>query len=334
MTGTYFRKSLATIMLASIMPFGAAFAQDKIAMQMNWTADSAHLGFAMAEKLGIYADHDLEVQFIEGRGSAVAAQLVATGQVELGYADTVATLNVASQGAPIKIISTIWKSGQFGIQYLADSGISEPKDLIGKRLAVSPGSAMLPLIPVFLRANGISESDVTITNASENAFLGLLTSKQVDAVSQTPENIVVPLAAQGIEAGNMYFYNHGVPIASLSLLAREDRLSEKPDMYRRFVEATALGWQKAMENPEAAIDALMELFPETEHSPDALRQAADYSFASVCPAGSGDVIGVTSAETWDQMYEVMTTAMDLSADRPVTDYYSLDHVPETDVICP
>ncbi|MFP3442660.1 ABC transporter substrate-binding protein, partial [Pantoea sp. SIMBA_133] len=81
--------------------------------------------------------------------------LVATGQTELGYADTGATLNVAAQGAPIRIIATIWKSGQFGIQYLADSGIKEPKDLIGKKLAVSPGSAMLPLIPVFLRANGI-----------------------------------------------------------------------------------------------------------------------------------------------------------------------------------
>ncbi|CAN0559562.1 unnamed protein product, partial [Laminaria digitata] len=279
-------------------------------------------------------DHDLDVELVEGRGSAVAAQLVATGQTDLGYADTGATLNVASQGAPIKIVSTIWKSGQFGIQFLADSGIAEPKDLIGKKLAVSPGSAMLPLIPVFLRANGIEESQVEIVSAAESAFIGLLTSGQVDAVSQTPENIVVPLKAQGIEAGNMYFYNHGVPIASLALVARPDKLEANPDVYKRFIKATALGWQEAMKDPEAAVDALFEVFPETGHSRENLLQSSAYSFASVCPAGSGDVIGVTPDETWASMYGVMTTAMELTDTKPVTDYYSLDFVPAEPVTCP
>lgn len=312
----------------------ASYAADKLTLQMNWTADSAHLGFAVAQAEGIYAAHDLEVTLVEGRGSAVAAQLVATGQVELGYADTGAALKVASQGAPIKIVSTIWKSGQFGIQFLADSGISEPKDLVGKKLAVSPGSAMMPLIPVFLKANGIDEGDVELITASESAFLGLLTSGQVDAVSQTPENVVVPLAEQGIDAGNMYFYDNGVPIASLSLIAREDKLAENGDVYRRFIEATAEGWKAAMADPEGAIDDLLEIFPETENTKASLLQAATYSFASVCPGGRGDSIGVTPPETWDEMFKVMTTAMDLSSENPVTTYYTNDFVPGEPVTCP
>ena len=242
---------------------GSALAADKIQMQMNWTADTAHLGFAMAQVKGIYADHDLEVELVEGRGSA-----------------------------------------------------------------------MLPLIPVFLRANGIEESQVEIVSAAESAFIGLLTSGQVDAVSQTPENIVVPLEAQGIEAGNMYFYNNGVPIASLALVAREDKLAANADVYKRFVEATALGWQEAMKDPEGSVKALLEVFPETGHSPENLLKSSKYSFASVCPAGSGDTIGVTSAETWATMYDVMTTAMNLPSTKPVTDYYSLDYVPAEPVTCP
>ena len=325
---------LASTVAAIALSASAVLAADKVTMQMNWTADSAHLGFAVAQAEGIYAAHDLEVTLVEGRGSAVAAQLVATGQVELGYADTGATLKVASQGAPIKIISTIWKSGQFGIQFLEASGISKPEDLIGKKLAVSPGSAMMPLIPVFLKANGIDEKDVELVTASESAFLGLLTSNQVDAVSQTPENIVVPLKAQGIDAGNMYFYNNGVPIASLSLIAREDQLAANGDVYRRFIEATAQGWKQAMADPEGAIDDLLEIFPETQNTKEALLQAATYSFASACPAGAGDIIGVTAPETWDSMFNVMTTAMDLPSDKPVTTYYTNDFVPADPVVCP
>ncbi|MGI9302341.1 MAG: ABC transporter substrate-binding protein, partial [Gammaproteobacteria bacterium] len=245
-------------------------AADKLKMTMNWTADSAHLGFAIAQKNGYYTDEGLDVELEEGRGSAVAAQMVATGQADLGYADAGAVLNVASKGAPIKIISTIWKSGQFGIQFLESSGIEKPKDLVGKKLAVPPGSAMVPLVAVFLKANGIAESEVEIVSAAQNATLGLLTSGGVDATAETPENVVVPLAAQGIKAGNMYFYTNGVPLVSLSLVAREDKLAANPDLYKRFIKATLKGWQEAMNSPEAAVDALKEIFPETQNTTDVL----------------------------------------------------------------
>lgn len=94
----------AGLVLASA---ASAVAAEKLTLTMNWRADSAHLGFAMAQKNGYYAAEGLEVTLQEGRGSGVAAQLVATGQSDLGLADAGAILNAASKGAPIKIVSTI-----------------------------------------------------------------------------------------------------------------------------------------------------------------------------------------------------------------------------------
>ena len=259
--------------------------------------------------------------------------MVATGQADLGYADAGAALNVAAKGAPIKIIATIWKSGQFGIQSLASSGIKEPKDLIGKKLSVAPGSAMVPLVPIFLQANGIAESDVEIVSAAQSAVMGLLTSAAIDAVAETPENVVVPLAAEGIAADNMYFYNNGVPVVSLSLIAREDKLAANPALYSSFIKATLRGWQDAMKDPSGAVDALLEIFPETENTKDALLQGATYSFSSLCPGGPGDSIGVTDAATWDSIYNIMTTAMSFPTDKPITDYYSSDYLPADSVLC-
>lgn len=325
--------AIAAAASIALAPVGAT-AADKIKMTMNWTADTAHLGFALAKQKGFYADEGLDVELEEGRGSSVAAQLVATGQSELGFADAGAALNVASKGAPIKIISTIWKSGQFGIQFLEKSGIKEPKDLIGKKISVPPKSAMVPLMPVFLKANGIKESDVEIVSAAQNATLGLLTSGQIDAVAETPENTVVPLAAQGIKAGNMYFYNNGVPLVSLSLIAREDKLAANPDLYKRFIKATLKGWQAAIKDPEAAVDALKAVFPEAQKSKEALMKSSAYSFSSVCPGGSGDKIGVTDDATWSNIYNVMTSAMNFDSSKPITNYYKLDYLPAEPVLCP
>lgn len=326
-------RTLALAAAVSALPL-SAFALDKVNLTMNWTADSAHLGFAMAKEKGIYEDAGLDVTLEEGRGSSVAAQLVATGQAQVGYADAGAALKVASQGAPIKVISTIWKSGQFGIQYLASSGIKSPADLKGKKIAVAPGTAMVPLVPVFLAANGMSEDDVEIVSATQSAALGLLAKGDIDAIAETPENTVVPLKAQGLDVENMYFYNNGVPVVSLSLIAREDKISGDADVLKRFVKATAEGWKAAMENPEEAVDALLKIFPETENSKEALMQGATYSFASVCPGGSGDAIGATDAATWDEIYKVLTGAMEFPTDKPITDYYTNDLLPDPAVTCP
>ncbi len=309
-------------------------AAERLKMTMNWTADSAHLGFALAETRGYYAKEGLDVTFEEGRGSSVAAQLVATGQTPLGYADAGAALKIASQGAPIRIIATIWKSSQFGIQFLESSGIEKPADLKGKKLSVAPGSAMVALVPMFLKANGLTEEDVTIVSAKQEAAIGLLASGQIDAIAETPENVVVPLARQGLAVGNMYFYEYGVPLVSLSLIAREDRIAENPDLYRRFVRATLRGWRDAIEEPEAAVDALLALFPETRNSKEDLLAAARYSFSSVCPGGSGDVIGYTPEATWNTIYEVMTTALDFPTTKPIEAYYTLDLLPEEPITCP
>lgn len=328
--------NLKAILLASAMmvPASGALAADSMKMIMNWTADSAHLGFAVAQVNGLYEAADLDVELEEGRGSSVAAQLVATGQADVGFADAGAILNVASQGAPIKIISTIWKAGQFGIVSLKSENIQSPADLKGKKIAVAPGSAQATLLPVLLAKNGMTEADVEIVSSAQNAFLGLITSGAVDAAAETPENLVVPLKDEGYEASNMYFYEHGVPLVSLSLVAREDKLNANPDAYKRFLKATAEGWKQAMADPAAAVAALRKVFPEVSKSDDALMQGATYSFSSVCPAGTGDVIGVTDAAKWEDIYGVMTSAMGLTKDKPVTDYYTLDYVPAEPITCP
>ena len=320
--------------MAVLLSTTAVHAQDDLTMTMNWTADSAHLGFAYAFVNGYYDDAGLNVTLEEGRGSSVTSQLVATGQSELGLADAGAALNVASQGAPIRVIATIWKSSQHGVQSLASADITQPSDLRGRSIGVAPGTAMVPLMRLFLQANGIGEDEVEIVSANQAALLNLLATGQIDAIAETPENTVVPLAAEGIAVDNMYFYEHGVPVVSLSLVAREDRLTQNGDAYARFVDASLRGWRGAMEDPEAAVEALLELFPETENSREALLQGATYSFSSVCPGGQGDHIGATSDETWASIFEVMTTVMEFPSEPPITHYYTLDYLPADPVICP
>ena len=56
-------------------------------MTFNWVADTGYIPFLYADELGYYKDAGIEMEFEQGRGSVVTAQLIAQGQADVGYAE-------------------------------------------------------------------------------------------------------------------------------------------------------------------------------------------------------------------------------------------------------
>ena len=69
-----------------------------------------------------------------------------------------------TKGAPVKIIAPILQTNGFAIISLEETGIATPKDLIGKRLAVQPGTAQTTLLDAILASNKIDKTKVDIIN--------------------------------------------------------------------------------------------------------------------------------------------------------------------------
>ena len=132
------------------------------------------------------------------------------------------------------------QANSYGIVSLADSPINGPADLKGKKIAVCPGCAQVPLLDAMLEANGLT-GKVSIENVADSAFAGLLTEKKVDGVAQDPQTIMVPLADQNVATKMMYFRDTGVAVISFGLIAHEEKLKANPDLYKRFVSASLKG---------------------------------------------------------------------------------------------
>lgn len=311
---------------------GAASAQDQMKMTFNWVADEGYLPFIYADELGYYKDAGIEVEFEQGRGSTVTAQLIAAGEADIGFADAGAAIGVAAKGGPIKLIAIINQSNNYGIVTLKDTPMASAADLVGRQIAVCPGCAQVPLLDAALAANGIDPSSVEIVNAQESAFVGLLTESQVDAVAQDPATIMVPLAERGIETKILYFRDIGVPLISFGLIANDEKLAANPDLYKRFVEASLKGLVAAIGNPQAAVTALKARYPDAATDSAILEAFNTYSMPTFCLAGAKSY-GSPAPEAWDVSYKVMTESMSIPTDRPMTDYYSLDYLPASTPGC-
>ncbi len=92
-----FKAAAAAGLFAAVGLSGTAQAQTPVTFQLNWTAGGANAGFAAALQEGFYKEAGLDVTIVQGNGSGNTAQLVASGQAQLAYADAVAVSQLVAK---------------------------------------------------------------------------------------------------------------------------------------------------------------------------------------------------------------------------------------------
>jgi NitT/TauT family transport system substrate-binding protein len=96
-------------------------------------------------------------------------------------------------------------------------------------------------------------------------------------------------------------------------------LEQKPELVRGFVRATLRGWQDAIADPKAGVDALVAAYP------DANRKFVELGLPMVIEhmhsdATKGKPLGWMAEEDWKSTLEIMKAA-GLEGDRPARSFY-------------
>src|SRR5688500_19976467 len=114
-----------------------ALAQDAVSLRLNWYFGGLHVPFYYGKERGFFAAEGIDLTINEGRGSANTVQVVAAGSDTFGMADSSSVVLTAARGADVKSVMSLLNSTGFSVVSLAESKLKTPKDLEGKRVAVS-----------------------------------------------------------------------------------------------------------------------------------------------------------------------------------------------------
>lgn len=322
--------AVAVAALAIVSPARAGDLKP-LTLTLNFLAGGPQAGFMYAKKLGLYEAAGIDLTIQEGKGSATTAQMVATSQTQIGFADAPAAMQIRSKGGPVKIIAPILQTNGFAIISLEEKAIKSPRDIIGKKVAVQPGTAQTTLLDAILAANDIPKDKVDIINIDPAALVGALLEKKVDAILAGADFQSVQIRDRGFKVTDLFYRDVGVPTVGLSVLARDDKLAADPDLYRKFIEASLKGWDAARKNPEAASAAVIEQFPSA--TKDQILKQLKVDLMLVCAPGA-KALGRVPDEDWRITYELLTKYLGLPTDKPIGDYYSNDYLPANSPPCP
>ena len=229
---------------------------DKVTLRLDWFVNGTHAMYFVGRSTGIYAAQGIDLTIGEGKGSGSTAQIIGSGGDMFGICDISTAAVAADKGAPIAAIATFDRTTTMDITVLASSGITKPADLKGKKIGGTPASAAIVLLPAFLKANGMTMSDVTVVNVDAAATQQALVEGRIDGIAEfTVSQAPVVEIVLGKKVNLVKFADFGVNQFGVGLITNTSLIKSNPDLVRRFVRASIESWAYAQKNSDEAVQA-------------------------------------------------------------------------------
>ena len=328
------RRCIAAIgMLISIVSVSQpATAQTKVRFTLDWIPGATHGAFLIALQKGYYKAEGLDVTIDRGKGSAEVVRQLASNVYDMGFPDinVVMDFNSKNPDQAFPVLMSGYEEAPAAIIMLKSSGITEPKQLNGKRLGSAPNDSTFKLFPIFAKQAGIDASTMQIQNIDPSLREVLLVQKKVDAIPGQIFNSLLELKAKGVPASDISYFmykDYGLELYANSVAASRQFLKEHPDAVKGFIRATIKGLKDMAADPEQAVKAAIAfeplLNPDIER--DRLRVALECCILTetVRKKGFGDI----DPERLRKIIAQITDAYQLPRKPALEEVFTPDYLP-------
>lgn len=265
-------KKIINLLLVSTLTIGifsgcaSKMEKEEVKVVLDWVPNTNHTGMYVALEQGYYKDLGLDVEIIQPPEGG-ALQLVAAGKAQfaVSFQEEIGTALTAENPLPVVAVASILEHNLSGILSLKEKGIDSPRKLEGARYA----SWDTPFEKAILKA--IMEEDggnFTKLNLIPNTVTDVITALQTDIdavwVFYGWDGIATELA--GISTNYISFkeINPVFDFYTPVLASSTEFLKENPSAARKFLEATAKGYEYAISHPEEAAEILVKYAPEID----------------------------------------------------------------------
>lgn len=220
----------------------------------------------VADAKGYFADEHIHVTIQPGQAGDYNLQVLRAGQAQFIAIDYSGAMVRAGTGKfdGVRCIAVIQQKTVLSLMALASSGISKPRDLVGRTVGQPPGAATKTLWPAYARLAGLDPAQIRQVRWLDVAGTGLpalLAAGKVDAIGQfVPAQPTVSTAAKGAAVNVLAYSDYMTDLYGAVVVTRTD---VNPDLQRRFAKAISRGLRYAVDHPEEAGQIIHAAAPTT-----------------------------------------------------------------------
>jgi putative hydroxymethylpyrimidine transport system substrate-binding protein len=263
---TFFRvlrpHTIAALILFCLLA-APAQAADKLTVMLDWFVNPNHAALVYAREQGFFKEEGLDVTLQQPGDPNDPPKLAAAGSVDLAVSYQPQLHLQVAEGLPLRRVGVLVEQPLNTVMVLADSGITDLKQLKGKKIGFSVGGVEDALLETMLSGAGLSLKDVTLVNVNFSLSAALLAG-QVDAVIGAYRNFEAHQLELKGKAGRYFAVEgYGVPLYDeLIFVTNTKNVADArlPRFFRALNKATAA----LKQDNTAARAVFFAAYPETK----------------------------------------------------------------------
>ena len=272
-----------------------------------------------------FAKYGIDIEFSEGQGGGVTAQVIANGRADVGFGVAAsAVVAVDDQGGHVKMIATDLPVAAITILSKPPKTIDKPQDLLGTTIGIPPGTSQALAWPAFLSANHLDPASIKVINVPLASMRAALLQGQYKSYLAYSWSNVPLLKGMGVsDPHTLMFSDFGLRLAPNSgIIVTDDMIAAKPDLLKRLVAAATEAWTFAFAHPQEAAEAGKRVMPQAIDPTIAVQQINLVADIFHRNAIAGKPLMWMSPEDWEKQVKSLTEFGIAKNPQPATAYYT------------
>lgn len=268
-----------------------------VTAQLNWLHYASFGGLYAADQNGYYADHDLDVSFLEGGPAVDHLAAVLDGEAQFGVLGADELILARAEGKPVRAVAVILRQSPVVFVAPIETGIVSPRDFAGETVRVTP--QLRPTLHTIMARVGVppDQYDEVVLPSD----LELFTAGPADVWGVYYNSFAVELQSAGHRLNFIFPDDYGVHFYNDTLFTTDTLIEQQPELVDRFLRATLLGLRYAIENPDAVGRLVQAYEPDADVAIETQKAIASIPLISSISEHLGDM----EPAAWAAMHDIL-----------------------------
>jgi NitT/TauT family transport system substrate-binding protein len=237
----------------------------------------------------------------------------------------VSAAQAISQGLPVKVVALYQTKAPMGVISFPDVPLKTPKDLEGKRLAISVGETFGDMLGPFCRINNVDISKIQKIQMDASARTAQFLTRKIDVMSVYLSNELPQIEKRAnVKFNVLKVSDFGLNLLGASVIVGNAFAEQNPELVKKLLRATNKGYQDAMADPAAAAK-IMAKHMKVPEQPDVLEAQVKATVIST-NAPPGKPIGWQQQADWEANLKLLKETGAIAEVKPVAAYYTNDYL--------
>jgi ABC-type nitrate/sulfonate/bicarbonate transport system substrate-binding protein len=228
---------------------------EKLSIATPTVPHAALLHIAAAK--GYFAEEGLEVTMMPTIHGKAAIDLVSQGKADLGAASEVVFVLATTAGGALGIAANmVSNSNDLAVVARRDHGIAAPRDLVGKKVGGTLGTAGEYFLWAFFIRNKLPPGSVTLVDMPPGQIAPAIAAGTIDATSTWQPNVLNVQRALSDNA--VTFYEPESYTETFNVIGRSDFLKGHVKAIEKLMRAMLKAEQFMQSRPEETLNLVAE----------------------------------------------------------------------------